>query len=347
MNNARVTNFFADDKGCADLKEGLNALIAERNALRDKLSAEMEARTTAENQLSADIVGLQAQLAAAMEHTPTGYVHKMMFQQVKEQRDGLRNDLETVTRNMQDIIDTLKERLDDARTERDKARADAEHAKSERNGMHVRNYKEMMQAIKERDRLRDELAQCRSERQREHAIRVRIAGELESWTASAAQFSDGQKFYHSLIKKIGERFGVAAKTSDDGSVQEDVLALRVPELVEAAITERDQLRAQIDANKIIGNTPKQHAPSNALHVMFQEQISRNIIAYEQIARMSDIIVGLKAQITNATSPESVERATALHCKDCGFEWDTFEEEEKQYHRDGVSRVIKSALGEQP
>jgi hypothetical protein len=30
-------------------------------------------------------------------------------------------------------------------------------------------------------------------------------------------------------------FGVAAKTSDDGSIQQDVLALKVPELVAAAL----------------------------------------------------------------------------------------------------------------
>lgn len=40
-------------------------------------------------------------------------------------------------------------------------------------------------------------------------------------------------------------FGVAARTSDDGSVQDSVLALKVPELVEAISAENETLRAAL------------------------------------------------------------------------------------------------------
>jgi len=64
------------------------------------------------------------------------------------------------------------------------------------------------------------------------AVAIRIA----VWMDSAAEFSRNQEFYHGIVTQIGEMFGDAAKTSDDGSVQEEVLALRVPELVEALIS---------------------------------------------------------------------------------------------------------------
>lgn len=58
---------------------------------------------------------------------------------------------------------------------------------------------------------------------------------LAAWMDSAAQFHRNEIFYHGIITEIGEMFGVAAKTSDDGSVQENVLALKVPELVRAKL----------------------------------------------------------------------------------------------------------------
>jgi hypothetical protein len=56
--------------------------------------------------------------------------------------------------------------------------------------------------------------------------------ERDGWQRDAERFSRNEQFYHGLIQQIGQPFGVRARTSDDGSVQEDVLALRVPELVE-------------------------------------------------------------------------------------------------------------------
>lgn len=54
----------------------------------------------------------------------------------------------------------------------------------------------------------------------------------KNWEEEARRFCKGEKFYRDLITRIGQRFGVEVHTSDDGSVQQDVLALKVPELVD-------------------------------------------------------------------------------------------------------------------
>jgi hypothetical protein len=56
---------------------------------------------------------------------------------------------------------------------------------------------------------------------------------LAGWLDTAAMFHRNQEFYQGIVRDIGNVFGVAARTADDGSVQDDVLALRVPELVKA------------------------------------------------------------------------------------------------------------------
>jgi len=58
-----------------------------------------------------------------------------------------------------------------------------------------------------------------------------FAEQLDRVTEDAKQFCRNADFYHGIVTKIGEMFGDAAKTSDDGSIQDDVLALKVPELV--------------------------------------------------------------------------------------------------------------------
>jgi len=58
-----------------------------------------------------------------------------------------------------------------------------------------------------------------------------------AWMDSAAVFSRNADFYRGIVVQIGEMFGDAAKTSDDGSLQDSVLALKVPGLV-AALTKQ-------------------------------------------------------------------------------------------------------------
>lgn len=57
----------------------------------------------------------------------------------------------------------------------------------------------------------------------------------EYWEGVALQHCKNEFFYKELIRKTGENFGVEVHTSDDGSIQQDVLALKVPELVEELI----------------------------------------------------------------------------------------------------------------
>jgi hypothetical protein len=60
----------------------------------------------------------------------------------------------------------------------------------------------------------------------EQAIR-----ERNGWCETAARHLRNEEYYRGLIIKIGEALGPEAYTSDDGSLQQDVLCAKVPELV--------------------------------------------------------------------------------------------------------------------
>lgn len=62
-----------------------------------------------------------------------------------------------------------------------------------------------------------------------------VQGEAESWRETAAQYARNEDFYRGIVCQIGEMFGEEVRTSDDGSIQDDVLALKVPELVKALV----------------------------------------------------------------------------------------------------------------
>ena len=55
--------------------------------------------------------------------------------------------------------------------------------------------------------------------------------ERNNWCDTAAQHCRNEQYYRGLVIKIGEMLGRDAYVSDDGSVQEDVLCAKVPELV--------------------------------------------------------------------------------------------------------------------
>ena len=78
----------------------------------------------------------------------------------------------------------------------------------------------------------------------------RLKAEIENWKAESQQQCNNAQFYRGLVVRIGEMFGVEARTSDDGSIQEDVLCLKVPELVERLKTEnadlKDSLKKSVD-----------------------------------------------------------------------------------------------------
>jgi len=68
--------------------------------------------------------------------------------------------------------------------------------------------------------------------------------ERDNWIETAEQFARNADFYRGIVVQIGDMFGEAAKTSDDGTVQDSVLSLVVPELVERLKRERDALKAE-------------------------------------------------------------------------------------------------------
>jgi len=107
-----------------------------------------------------------------------------------------------------------------------------------------------------------------------------FASVLAGWLDTAAQMQRNADFYRGIVVQVGELFGTAAKTSDDGSVQEDVLALKVPELVAAAIAERDGLNALI-------NTPELDDFLRAVHIEAVHQIERWGQASDRAKRPAD------------------------------------------------------------
>ena len=66
-------------------------------------------------------------------------------------------------------------------------------------------------------------------------------GSAAAWEDTARQESRNAAFYRGIVERCGKAFGVAARAQDDGGVVDDVLALKVPELVEAAVARLDQL----------------------------------------------------------------------------------------------------------
>lgn len=66
------------------------------------------------------------------------------------------------------------------------------------------------------------------------------------WQETAERHCRNEEYYRGLVRTIGEGFGAAAKTSDDGSIHDSVLCARVPELVAA-------LQARLEMNRHQGD----------------------------------------------------------------------------------------------
>jgi len=77
---------------------------------------------------------------------------------------------------------------------------------------------------------RDELKELKS--------RVReLEAEKEGWKKTAAQHLRNEDYYRGLVHEVGKHFGADAYISDDGSIQQDILCAKVPDLV-ARMNER-------------------------------------------------------------------------------------------------------------
>ena len=64
------------------------------------------------------------------------------------------------------------------------------------------------------------------------ALQSRVAElerERDAWQADCAQGHRNTDFYRGLVAQIGEMFGKEAYISDDGSIQQDVLAFKSQE----------------------------------------------------------------------------------------------------------------------
>lgn len=63
--------------------------------------------------------------------------------------------------------------------------------------------------------------------------------DVKFWQDAAKQNLGNTEFYRDIVHKIGELFGDAAKTADDGSIMESVLALKVYPLVDKLMSKCD------------------------------------------------------------------------------------------------------------
>ncbi len=62
-----------------------------------------------------------------------------------------------------------------------------------------------------------------------------IARRIAAWMDDAAQAQRNTDFYRGLVVRCGKAIGPEAFLCDDGTVSEDVLCAKVPELVEEKI----------------------------------------------------------------------------------------------------------------
>lgn len=58
-----------------------------------------------------------------------------------------------------------------------------------------------------------------------------FAKRLATWMETAAMFSKNADFYRGMLEQCARLLGPSVYVSDDGSVQEDPLMLKIPELV--------------------------------------------------------------------------------------------------------------------
>lgn len=65
------------------------------------------------------------------------------------------------------------------------------------------------------------------------------------WMEMAAQGQRDVEFYQCILNQIGELLGIAAYTSDDGSIQDSVLRIKLPELVAKLVYENVSQKSKI------------------------------------------------------------------------------------------------------
>lgn len=68
----------------------------------------------------------------------------------------------------------------------------------------------------------------------------RLVSQRDNWKDTAAQHLRNEQYYRNLLIQCGEAIGKEAYTADDGSVSEDVLVAKVPELVKGLVDKREE-----------------------------------------------------------------------------------------------------------
>ena len=61
-----------------------------------------------------------------------------------------------------------------------------------------------------------------------------VAKRICAWMDTAAQNQRNTDYYRGLLEACGEAIGEQAYIADDGSISEDVLCAKIPEIVDAA-----------------------------------------------------------------------------------------------------------------
>src|SRR4051812_42418119 len=79
------------------------------------------------------------------------------------------------------------------------------------------------------------------------ASHEQLQRERDAWEESAAQFCRGAEYYRGLLDRIGRAIGPEAYVADDGSVSDDVLRAKVPEIIEKRLAASPDLLAACQA----------------------------------------------------------------------------------------------------
>ena len=63
--------------------------------------------------------------------------------------------------------------------------------------------------------------------------------EVEMWKEEAAYFARGQEYYRGLLDEIGSYLGPEVFVCDDGTISQDILRAKIPELVAKLVKEKN------------------------------------------------------------------------------------------------------------
>ena len=74
------------------------------------------------------------------------------------------------------------------------------------------------------------------DREMDSILAEAVARRIASWMAAAAQSQRNVDYYRGLLERCGKAIGVRARTADDGTIMDDVLCAKIPEIIAADYT---------------------------------------------------------------------------------------------------------------